>query len=177
MTTTGRDEILELVAAGKISAAEAATLLSKAGAVAKPPDDTSAADTAAPDAGVHDAGVHDAGAGDAPRKAIRLRIETDDHDEPSAEPSKTETASVETAAARPSWLKVRVSGRDGADRVRVNIPLRVLRLGMRIGAGFVPELKRQDWADMDQLLAESGHGLIVDVQDEAAGERVQVYLE
>ncbi len=136
MSTT-RSEILELLANGKITAEEAARLLSdiKTGAAEIP------APPPAPE----------------PPAAPELPVSSD----------KT-----------PAWFKVRVRNiTTGKNKVTVNIPVRMLKFGLKIGGRFSPELEGLDWGEIQGMMKDMQSGMLVEVMDEEGGEHVQVYLE
>ena len=78
----------------------------------------------------------------------------------------------------PAWFRVRVvNAKTGKNKVSVNIPIRVLRLGLKIGGRFAPELRDLDWNELDSLMQDLQTGLLVEVQDEESDEHVQVFIE
>jgi hypothetical protein len=84
---------------------------------------------------------------------------------------------AEVIPARPGrWFRVRVTDLcTGRSKVSVNIPLNLVDVGLKLGARFGPA----DF-DMDEVVKaiKSGSaGKIVEVEDEAKGERVEVYVE
>ncbi|HFQ93466.1 MAG TPA: hypothetical protein ENK32_05620 [Anaerolineae bacterium] len=122
-----RKEILELLAAGQITADEAATLLKKTGQMT----------AVSPEAGI-----------------------------------------IVKPGKEPSWLHVRVRDlQTGRNKVAVNIPLRLVKFGMRVGRKFSPELDDLDWDEITSMMSEMDAGMLVDVQDEEDGEHVQVYID
>lgn len=122
-----RKEILELLAAGQITADEAATLLKKTG------------------------------------QMTAVSPEVDIIVKPDKEPS---------------WLHVRVRDlQSGRNKVTVNIPLRLVKFGMRVGRKFSPELDDLDWDEITSMMSDMDAGMLVDVQDEEDGEHVQVYVD
>lgn len=79
---------------------------------------------------------------------------------------------------QPRWLHVRVSDlNSGKDRVKVKIPFRLMRWGLKLGGKFTDELDGLDFDELINAMHESGDGMLVDVQDEADGEHVQVFVE
>ncbi|NKQ34815.1 MAG: DUF2089 domain-containing protein [Chloroflexi bacterium] len=121
-----RKEILELLAAGQITADEAAALLKKTGQMT----------------------------------AVSPEADT-------LKPGK-----------QPSWLHVRVRDlQTGRNKVTVNIPLRLVKFGMRVGRKFSPELDDLDWDEITSMMSDMDAGMLVDVQDEEDGEHVQVYVD
>ena len=78
----------------------------------------------------------------------------------------------------PRWLHIRVGDlHSGKHKVSVNIPLRLLQVGLRIGSGFAPELREIEWKDVAEALAAGERGILVDVEDEEDGEHVQIYVD
>lgn len=76
------------------------------------------------------------------------------------------------------WFRVRVTDmRSGKPKVNVNIPLGLVRVGMRMGAKFAPEMSGVDIEEILQAAMEGAHGKLIDVEDEEDGERVEIYVE
>lgn len=103
---------------------------------------------------------------------------------PGSEPAalKQAEAAATAPAGRsnggPSWFHVRVTNmQTGKTKVTVNIPMRLLKFGVKFGSKFAPELQGMSWDDINAMLAEGGEGVLVDVQDEEDGERVQIYVD
>ena len=80
-------------------------------------------------------------------------------------------------ATQGKWLVVRVTDmRSGRRKVNVNIPMSLVSIGARIGAKFAAPVK----VDLDEIIsaARSGQqGKIIDIQDDAEGERVEIFVE
>lgn len=75
-------------------------------------------------------------------------------------------------------LRVRVSDlKTGIDRVRVKIPLGLMRWGFALGSRFAPELHGLDWDAMIADLDQYAEGRIVDVEDSRENQRVEIYIE
>ena len=133
---SNRKEILDLLASGKISAAEAANLLNN------PTPEAPAA--------------------------------------PPAEPAKPAPTTVQPTTNRnqPAWFRVRVKNLDsGKNKVSVNIPVSMLKLGLKIGKRLAPELQGIDWNEISGMMTDMQSGLLVEVEDEESNEHVQVYLD
>lgn len=76
----------------------------------------------------------------------------------------------------PNWLHIRIDDHhSGRSKVQVNIPLSLLKFGAKVGRELVPELSKADWQLLRSSL-QSGEGVLVDIENERQGERVQVYL-
>jgi hypothetical protein len=132
-----KKEILEKLAAGEISAADAAQLLNQPEETAATPKATTA---------------------------------------PTSAPASVPEKALEDQS--PSWFRVRVMNMEtGKNKVSVNIPIRVLKLGLKIGGRFAPELQNLDWNEINSLMEDLQTGLLVEVQDEESNEHVQVFIE
>ena len=146
MSKPNRMEILELLSNGKITAAEAADLLS-------------------------DIGQPEAPAAAPPPPAAKA-----------PEPPKAASAPVAPtngdSSKEPSWFRVRVANLEtGKNRVTVNIPVKMMKFGLKIGSRFSPEIENLDWNELTGMMQEMKTGMLVDVQDEDSNEHVQVYLD
>ena len=139
MSKPSRMEILELLSNGKITAAEAANLLSDIG-------EPAVAEKAPP---------------------------------PPVEKAPTDPPPPAAAdGEEPSWFRVRVANLEtGKNRVTVNIPVRMMQFGLKIGSRFSPEIENLDWNELTGMMKDMKSGMLVDVQDEDSNEHVQVYLD
>jgi len=83
------------------------------------------------------------------------------------------------APGKPRWLHVEVSELDsGRNRVRVNVPLGLMRFGIKIGARFTNELDRDVVNDVVQALdGEAIAGTLLEVEDVEDNERVHIYVD
>jgi hypothetical protein len=132
-----KKEILDKLAAGEISAADAAQLFNQPEETAATPKATTA---------------------------------------PTSAPASVPEKALEDQS--PSWFRVRVMNMEtGKNKVSVNIPIRVLKLGLKIGGRFAPELQNLDWNEINSLMEDLQTGLLVEVQDEESNEHVQVFIE
>ena len=104
----------------------------------------------------------------APEKVVEKKIEIF----PGAEEDD-----VITTGKKPTRLRVKVESNNGKSRVNVNLPLTMMKFGLRMGGRFVDELK--DVEDEIDLLMEAINnevsGKIIEVDDE--NEHVEVFLE
>lgn len=75
------------------------------------------------------------------------------------------------------WLVVRVTDmRSGRRKVNVNVPISLVGIGARIGAKFAAPMD----LDIEEIMnvVRSGRvGKIIDVQDDADGEHVEIFVE
>ncbi len=78
---------------------------------------------------------------------------------------------------RPRWFHVHVSDmKTGKSKVRVNIPIRLVKYGLSIGKRFAPEVAGLDVDELSRYMSNE-KGLLVDVQDDEDGERVLIYVD
>ncbi|MCP4426625.1 MAG: DUF2089 domain-containing protein [Chloroflexi bacterium] len=149
---TNRQEILNLLANGKITADEAADMLNalKTKAPVPPVDPEPPAD-----------------------------LEMSPDLEPPAEPVAVKAEPKPAASGKkPAWFRVRVRDLEsGANKVSVNIPLRMLNFGLKVGRRFSPELEGLDYGELTGLMNDMGAGMLVEVEDEESNEHVQVFVD
>lgn len=83
------------------------------------------------------------------------------------------------ALDRRRWLHIQVSALDtGHSRVRVNVPLGLVRFGIRIGARFTDELDRSTIGDVLRAIdQEEISGTLLEVEDISDNERVHIYID
>ncbi len=82
----------------------------------------------------------------------------------------------------PKWLKVRVMDEKDNVKVKVNIPLRLVDIGLKLGSAFSPELrdaglKQEDIEEILEAVKTGAEGKIVDVVDEESNTKVEVFVE
>jgi len=136
MKTNSKKEILELLESGKISAEEAARMLSD---------------------------------------ASNQSTESSAQMEPSIPPSPVKTKGREDG---PTMFRVRVRNLDtGENKVSVNIPVRMLKFGLKLGGRFAPELEGLNLNEINEMVTGMESGMLVEVQNEESNEHVQVYLD
>lgn len=93
------------------------------------------------------------------------------------EPDPALKYTADSGSSPPSWLRVRVSDlKTGKKRVSVNVPMRLVRFGFAMGRRFAPELDELDWDEIDGFLS-AEQGMLVDVRDEEDGEHVQIFVD
>jgi hypothetical protein len=103
------------------------------------------------------------------QEAARLLGALNSSPEPDAEPVRT---------GRARWFRVRVTDLEtGRTKVNVNLPLSLIKVGMRMGAHFAPEVEELDWDDLMTAIQEGAAGKLVEVEDMEDGEKVEVYVD
>lgn len=148
-TAEERRKILEMVAEGRLSASQGAQLLQDDGGTTK--------------------------AENAPQteKAMPEPVEVQ---VPKAMEKQAPVGTQWESEDNLNWLHVRIDDyKSGRSKVQVNIPLGLLKFGAKLGRGVMPELSKADWQLLRSSL-QSGEGVLVDIDNEQQGERVQVYL-
>jgi len=90
--------------------------------------------------------------------------------------SKQTSRKLETDAR---WLRIRVVSLDtGKESVKVNIPMSLVDVGMRMGARFVPDIEQESvMEEMAEAIRQGLTGKILDVIDEEDRERVEIFVE
>lgn len=79
---------------------------------------------------------------------------------------------------RPRFLRVRVTDmRSGRAKVTVNLPMAMVRWGLRVGAHYAPEVNDFNMDELADLLEQGYSGKLVDVMDEEDGEHVEVFID
>lgn len=85
---------------------------------------------------------------------------------------------LETEGAK--WLRVRVNGRDGKQKVNVNIPISLIDIGLKIGTKCHSDLEKQlGGINLEQIIKyvkEGAEGKLVEVEDDN-GDKVEVFVE
>jgi hypothetical protein len=83
-----------------------------------------------------------------------------------------------TQSAQPRWFRVRVTDQGtGRDKVRVNLPLALVDVGIKMGARFLPEDEDIDFGEIAAAIRSGAQGKIIDVLDEEDNERVEIFIE
>ena len=71
-------------------------------------------------------------------------------------------------------LRIRVTDNySGKQQVNVNLPISLLNFALR----FVPNVAGVDTARVQQAISHNARGRIIDVMDEEAGNRVEIFVE
>lgn len=163
ITIEERRKILEQVAAGQMNAQDAARVLKEATEASKQP-----APPPLPEPPVAPEPPLPSEPPVAPEPP-RILIE---------EADLAATKEADPAGKVPTWLHIRITDQaTGKRKVNVNIPLRLLKVGWKIGRGFVPELQHIEWDDLIASLNQGQVGSLIDVEDDDDNTRVQIYVD
>lgn len=91
---------------------------------------------------------------------------------------KPEPRAASSGGEPARWMRVRVTDLDGEHTsVNVNLPIGLVNVGLRLGAQFIPDVEEIDLQEISEALKAGITGKIVDVVDEAEGQRVEIYVE
>ena len=78
----------------------------------------------------------------------------------------------------PRWFRVRVTNLEtGRTKVNVNLPLSLVKVGLKMGAHFSPDIEDFDWDELMAAIQEGAAGKLVEVEDIEDGEKVEVYVD
>ena len=80
--------------------------------------------------------------------------------------------------AEPHWMRVKVTDlRTGTNKVSVNLPMGLVRVGIRMGARFVPEDVNVNYDNVMTAIRSGSLGKVIDIEDRNENERVEIWLE
>ena len=87
--------------------------------------------------------------------------------------------SLRAAGARdPRWLRVRITDtRTNQNKVSINIPMGLVKTGIRMGARFVPSDADINYQDLMDAIQGGETGKLLEMVDEEQGERVEIWAE
>ncbi len=75
------------------------------------------------------------------------------------------------------WIRLRVSDtRSGKTRVNMQLPLGLVKMGLQIGARFVPEIENLEVGQIQDALNAGARGKILEVMDDD-GDLVEIFVE
>lgn len=91
---------------------------------------------------------------------------------------KAEQRQQASAEGESRWLRVRITDLEsGKPSVNVNLPMSLVNVGLKMGARFIPDMEGIQVDELAEALRQGLTGKIMDVVDEAEGQRVEVYVE
>jgi hypothetical protein len=91
---------------------------------------------------------------------------------------KSAQASSQQTRSEPRWVRVRVTDMvTGRTRVNINLPFSLVTAATKLGARFSPQTDDLDWEELIAAIRQGASGKIVDVEDDDAGEKVEVFVE
>lgn len=83
---------------------------------------------------------------------------------------------------RPKWLKVLVKTFDGKVKTRVNLPISLVDIGLKLGAAYAPQLRESGLEKINikeimEAVKNGAEGKIVEVEDEVTQEKIEVFVD
>lgn len=90
----------------------------------------------------------------------------------------TTQSSSDNEPAQPRWLRVYVTDKEsGKQRARMNVPLGLVNIGLKMGARFVPDLSYNSLLQKIETANQTGErGKIFDITNET-GELIEIFIE
>ena len=173
MNTLNRNEILEMLAAGTITATEAINLLDNPG---KNPPTTQ----------LPEEDIVDHKATEVPNPPIKNDSDIDilKSNELAPDPfqikiTQDDLQVTKVNGQKPRWLKIRVGNMTtGKGKVNVSLPLGLVSFGLGIARRFGAEFgDEENVYEMWQMVKDGERGVLVDVRDEEDNEHVLIYLD
>ncbi|MBI5959000.1 MAG: hypothetical protein HY866_09710 [Chloroflexi bacterium] len=116
-------------------------------------------------------------------RATELLSEARDTDQPTPTPVSEPADAVEVPSQKskngPRWLRIHVSDlTSGKQRVKVNVPLGLVSVGLKIGARFTDEVDHDVMHDVIHALEDKTlSGTLVEVEDVEDNERVHIFID
>lgn len=160
-----RQEVLDLLARGKISIDETVELLSRSGEIGRVEGNEDP---------VYKAEIIGDQENVDAQKADELLKADPVYDAEFASKEKQAT----NASRKPRWLRVRVSNLEsGKSKVSVNVPFAMVKFGLGIARVFSPEINGNNLDEINDMFLAAEQGLLVDVEDAESNEHVQIYLD
>jgi len=76
------------------------------------------------------------------------------------------------------WLRIRVTElNSNRDRVRISIPVGMVRAGLWLGSRFSKSLDETTIRSLTEMLDRTNEGTLLEIEDLDDGERVHIYLD
>ena len=92
--------------------------------------------------------------------------------------SGLEKPKPKSSGTEKGWLRIQVTDiESGEPSVNVNLPLRLVNVGLKLGARFVPEMEDFDVDELAEALRSGLTGKVMDVIDEEEGTKVEIFVE
>ena len=81
-------------------------------------------------------------------------------------------------ASNPRWFRVRVTDTSsGQHKVNVNIPIGLVKVGIKMGARFAPDMEGVDYQNIMDAIRSGQQGKIFEALDDEGNERVEIFVE
>jgi hypothetical protein len=96
--------------------------------------------------------------------------------QPTPPPSKPDMPNPSDKPGR--WFHVKIT--DAANdktRVNVRLPVSLIKVGMKMGAKFSPEVEKIDMDQLAEFISTGEIGQLVDIYDDEDGDHIEVFIE
>ena len=164
MNPTERAKILDRLAAGEISAAEAMRLL-EGGAVQPAAEWPEEVKPSAADIPVEEL------------KADVLKVELP-QEASSAQHVVPNGDFVPDEGRKARWLRIQVSDMTtGRRQVNINLPIGFVSVALGIARRFNPDMRDVDTDELAAMFKSGQRGMLVDVEDEDDNKKVQIFMD
>jgi hypothetical protein len=78
----------------------------------------------------------------------------------------------------PRWLRVRITDTNTQEnKVSINIPMGLVRTGIRMGMRFVPSDSEIDYQELMDAIQNGETGKLLEIVDQEQGEHVEIWAE
>ena len=78
----------------------------------------------------------------------------------------------------PHWMRIKVTDlKTGTNKVSVNLPMGLVRVGIRMGARFIPDDVNINYDNLMTAIRNGSLGKVIDIDDRNENERVEIWLE
>jgi hypothetical protein len=76
------------------------------------------------------------------------------------------------------WFRVKITNTlNDKTRVNVRLPVSLIKVGMKMGAKFSPEVEKIDMDQLSEFISTGEIGQMVDIYDEEDGDHIEVFIE
>ena len=97
--------------------------------------------------------------------------------QPAALPVLSSGSGGSAAPGVPTWLRIRVTDRNGRSIADVQLPLSIVRIALSVGSRWLPHLRMLDPTWVIETLRERAGRPVFTFKDASDGDRVVVWVE
>ncbi len=92
--------------------------------------------------------------------------------------SRTNDTAKRAGGATARWLRVRVTDQTtGKRKVNISLPVGLVNVAVKMGARFAPEIEGLDMEEIIGVIQSGEQGKVIDIEDDADNERVEIFVE
>ncbi len=87
-----------------------------------------------------------------------------------------------TNATHAKWIKIRVMTMDGIVKTKVNLPISLVDIGLKLGTSYAPQMMESGLNKIDiktimEAVKNGAQGKIAEIEDEERQEKIEIYVE